>query len=247
MFLLVTSAVSASAASIPGEILYPVKRAAEQVRLTLASSEGQVDLHLDFARQRLQELQAVGDRGEVTADLLTEISAETAMVLDKIPTLPQEKQRVDLESLTAFQDQHLKTLEIMAASAHGDAEAKVKAALADGTAKREQALGLLAGVGSDSSPTVNSASSPLPTVSTEETQPTKADSTTMPGVTDTADPHDSGIATDTPGAASQNPGTDSEHTPPGQVKKATPHVPPGQIKQESPHIPSPKPKKTPNK
>jgi hypothetical protein len=119
VFLLISSAVGASAASVPGEFLYPVKRTTEQVRLALAPQEGQVDLHLEFARQRLQELQVVERRGEVSEELLTEISAETALVLDKIPTLPREKQREELASLTVFQDQHLQALEAIAASAPG--------------------------------------------------------------------------------------------------------------------------------
>ena len=252
VLLLVTTAVSASAASVPGELLYPVKRAAEQVRLSLASPAGQVDLHLEFARQRLQELQVVENRGVVSDQLLAEVSAETAQVLDKIPALPKDSQRAHLQSLTAFEDQHLKALEAIAAAAHGDEQSRVMAALANVTALRQQVEGLLAGTASDSSPVINSAGTPQPTI-LEEPQPSQAGATEVPSLSDTAQPQNDNVATDSAqpqhgNATTDTPGSpepEPDHTPPGQMNKATPHVPPGQAKPDPSHQQSPKPTKPP--
>jgi hypothetical protein len=38
---------------------YPVKRVTEQVRLAVTPAEQQVELHLEFARQRLQEWNSI--------------------------------------------------------------------------------------------------------------------------------------------------------------------------------------------
>ena len=161
--LVLGSAVSASAASVPGDVLYPVKRATEQVRLALTPDGQQVDLHLEFARQRLQELNVLQERGEVSEELLVEISNETALVLDRVPTLPQERQQIVLMSLTDFQDQQVKILEVMASSAQGEAQTKVMNALADSATKQQQAKTLLLGAASGATPGLNSTQEPEPT------------------------------------------------------------------------------------
>ena len=118
------------------------------------------------------------------------------------------------------------------------------AALANVTALRQQVEGLLAGTASDSGPVINSAGTPQPTI-LEETQPSQAGATGVPSLTDTAQPQNGNTATDMPGVGSPNPEPEPDHTPPGQVKKATPHVPPGQVKPDPSHQQSPKPTKPP--
>lgn len=54
--------LTTSASSLPGDALYPVKTAAEGVRLTLARDPDAVaDLHLEFAQRRLEETRALAE------------------------------------------------------------------------------------------------------------------------------------------------------------------------------------------
>jgi hypothetical protein len=55
--LAVTGLTSASANSLPGDRLYPVKRTVEDVRLALASPNSQASLHVDFAGRRINEFE----------------------------------------------------------------------------------------------------------------------------------------------------------------------------------------------
>jgi hypothetical protein len=232
--LLLGSVVGASAASVPGDVLYPVKRTAEQVRLALTPAGQQVDLHLEFAQQRLQELSVLQDRGKVSEELLVEISDETTWVLDRVPALTPDRQQAVLMSLTDFEDQHLKVLEAMASSVKGEEQTKLLSAAADSTAKRQQASNLLMGAASTATPVGGPSPEPQPT-SLEETQPAHGRATARPVVTDKPVPQATPKATNAPPATPQKPTPKVEHTPPGQADHATPHSPP------------PKPTKIPKK
>ena len=57
VLLLTGSAVAASAGALPGQLLYPVKRAVEKIDLALhGDAASQARLHLQFAQRRLDEL-----------------------------------------------------------------------------------------------------------------------------------------------------------------------------------------------
>ena len=57
VLLLTGSAVAASAGALPGQLLYPVKRAVEKIDLALhADPASRARLHLEFAERRLDEL-----------------------------------------------------------------------------------------------------------------------------------------------------------------------------------------------
>jgi hypothetical protein len=68
--VIVVSTATASASSLPGDTLYPVKRLVESGRLALAGDSGELDLRLDFADRRLDEFEELLDRGEVHLDTL---------------------------------------------------------------------------------------------------------------------------------------------------------------------------------
>jgi hypothetical protein len=224
VFLLLGSAVSASAVSVPGDVLYPVKRTTEQVRLALTPEGQQVDLHLEFARQRLQELNVLQERGEVSEELLAEISNETALVLERVPALTQDRQQIVLISLTDFEDQHLKVLEVMASSVGEAAQTKVLAALADSTAKRQQANNLLVGAASGATPASDSSPELQPTI-LKETQPAHGNATVKPAATDKPGPQATPKATKVSPATPQKPTPKVERTPPGQANQPTPEKP----------------------
>ena len=223
--LLLGSVVSASASSVPGDVFYPLKRATEQVRLTLVPEHQQIHLHLEFAQQRLQEARVLSERGEVSEDLLAEISSETALVLERVSALSPEKQAVLLTSLTNFQDQHLQILERMTVLAQGNTRAKVLAELADSTARRQQAVELLDRFVPTSVPTNKPSKELRPTDLKGETRPTQANSTAKPRLTDTAEPEVTPVATKTPHATPGKPTPKVERTPPGQSER-TPKPPP---------------------
>jgi hypothetical protein len=59
----------AASDSLPGDVLYPVKLAGEDLRLSLASTpESQVELALQFADERVAELEALVERGSLTPE-----------------------------------------------------------------------------------------------------------------------------------------------------------------------------------
>lgn len=224
VLLLFGSAVSASAASVPGDFLYPVKRAAEQVRLAFIPEQQRIDLHLEFARQRLRELQVLADRGEVSEDLLAEISNETKVVLERAAALPQDGKRTVLASLTDLEDQNLQVLKGLASSARGDAQAKVMAALADSTTRRQLVMQLLAGAASDNSP--GGFSGEPPAILKEETRPAHGNPTMKPDSVKQPEPPVTSKPTKELPANPQKPTPKVKRTPPGQANQPAPHSPP---------------------
>jgi len=60
-----TGTVAASTSALPGEKLYPIKLATENVRLTLAFSDmDEAKLHIQFAERRAEEIAEMARRGE---------------------------------------------------------------------------------------------------------------------------------------------------------------------------------------
>jgi hypothetical protein len=64
--------VGAANASLPGDLLYPLKTTVEDARLALASApEHQVDLALQFVKERVEEIQALADAGQQVPNTAT--------------------------------------------------------------------------------------------------------------------------------------------------------------------------------
>jgi len=87
------SAVVASAHSVPGEPLYPVKRAVEQTRLAMAlSPRERLPLRRSIADARLGEVQALIERGLVPGEaLLDDLVAAQEAALDEARTGSSEE------------------------------------------------------------------------------------------------------------------------------------------------------------
>jgi hypothetical protein len=141
--LLLTSTVSVSASSLPGDALYPVKRAAEQVRVALTPDVYQSDVHLDLAQVRLQELTTLAERGDVSTELMAEMDAEVDVILQRVAQRPVEEQTALLIRINSFQDEQAQALTKVAALARGDEQSKAHDALSVFAAKRDQVKGLL--------------------------------------------------------------------------------------------------------
>jgi len=95
VLLLTGSAVAASAGALPGQLLYPVKRAVEKIDLSLhGDAASKARLHLQFAQRRLDELSTLlelrrsgqnVDIGAAMRAYQAEINAVQADVADAQP------------------------------------------------------------------------------------------------------------------------------------------------------------------
>ena len=95
VLLLTGSAVAASAGALPGQLLYPVKRAVEKIDLALhGDPAAKARLHLQFAQRRLDELSTLlelrragqnVDIGAAMSAYQAEINAVQADVADAPP------------------------------------------------------------------------------------------------------------------------------------------------------------------
>lgn len=75
--------VAASASALPDDALYPVKLAAEQVRVTLAFSDvDEAKLHLQFAERRADEMTEMARQGK--SDKISMLTEQIAKHLDKV-------------------------------------------------------------------------------------------------------------------------------------------------------------------
>ena len=239
--LILVTAVTTASASVPGDALYPVKRVTEQVRLTLTSGPLQAALHLNLAQERLVELRTLAERREVPTNLLTEISVETAVVLQQIPSLPLEQQQTLLVQLTEFNDRNSQVLQSVAAFATGDTQISVQAALADSTAKQNQAKAMFASIKilPDSPPSAEKG--PRLTPAGIENRPTQVDSATkkstlQPSATDELEAPPTPRPTDKASPNPEKPTPKIEHTPPGQRGDVKPtHQPPERPTKKPPN------------
>ncbi len=108
-----TGLVAAASGALPDSPLYPVKLATEDVRLWLAPAQDEPALHLRFAERRLDEIQALAERGQFDAVALTALTEETAAALVSAETLPPEAAEPVLQDVvwvTAEQEEVLSAL-----------------------------------------------------------------------------------------------------------------------------------------
>jgi len=75
--------VAASASALPDDALYPVKLAAEQVRVTVAFSDvDEAKLHLQFAERRAEEMTEMARQGK--SDKISMLTEQIARHVDKV-------------------------------------------------------------------------------------------------------------------------------------------------------------------
>ena len=87
----ITGTVSAAMQSLPGDRLFPIKKAFQSAEIKLAQTpERKATLELDLAEQRLEEVQTViarSDDTEVQVQALKELSKQTGVALEKIKSI----------------------------------------------------------------------------------------------------------------------------------------------------------------
>jgi hypothetical protein len=97
--------VSASKGSLPGDFLYPVKLSSEKVKVGLTvKSEKKAVLHVEFAEERVKEIEAVAQKEkqlekkkekiQTAVAGLKEEMAEAQKTLDKVKETPKKAQEI---------------------------------------------------------------------------------------------------------------------------------------------------------
>jgi len=88
----------ASEASVPGDLLYSVKKAGEKVQTTIAPEEKIVSLKIDFANRRLEELIKVSknpaeEKEKKAKEVLNGLKENLASITSHLKEIPKEKVR----------------------------------------------------------------------------------------------------------------------------------------------------------
>ena len=91
-FLLIgVGMLGAAASTLPDATLYPVKLAAEQVKVTLAFSDmDKAKLHIQYAERRADEMVQVARQGK--SDKITMLTGQIASHLDQIPGMEKAQE-----------------------------------------------------------------------------------------------------------------------------------------------------------
>jgi hypothetical protein len=243
---------SASAASVPGDALYPVKRLSEQVAVALAPAEGRPDLHVTLARRRLAEYESLSARGEIEPTLIVEAAIEIDTALSQVESADVATPQVSVEQVALQAETQLQTLANRVAALPVDQQAEVQSARTLFAASRARMAEIMKthpaatppGRGDPGrwTPTATGTASLTPTGTATLTPTGTATLTPQPTATVTAVPTiDSPVsptppAKTPPGLVKTPPGlAKTPNTPPGLVN--TPNTPPGLVDK------TPKPKK----
>ncbi|MDY7041581.1 MAG: DUF5667 domain-containing protein [Chloroflexota bacterium] len=167
---------SAAADSLPGDAIYPVKRAAERVQMSLTFSEiGRVRLHIKFADRRLEEVQAILEqRGEFDGATLAEVGDETEAALASAEGLDEGREQA-LTTLATLTERQQAVLAAVQAKAPPQAQAGLNRAMERSRHGHERARAALEKRGEESQKTT-----PRPTHTPKPTRTPKPDHTPKP-------------------------------------------------------------------
>lgn len=247
MVLAGVGSIVAASGSLPGDALYPVKRWSESVSLQFAGTSSKAEFHLQLARRRLEEFEALSTRGVVVVSLLDDFQAEAQAAFAAMGTLPTDRRD---EALTRVAALAARSLDVVS-DAQAGVELGLDGVLAAISSLREDALRAL-----EALPTPESTETATPTYTPTPTPsftPSTSPSSTPPGQgtpgggltqTPSGEGTPGGGLTATP-PSEGTPGGGLTGTPPGQGTPGgglTP-TPPGQGTPGGGQ--TPKPSKTP--
>lgn len=216
--------LAAAASSLPGDFLYPVKRWSETVSVQFANDADRAGVHLSIAQRRLNEFEALTERGEVDVALLDEVVAETHVAIAASAALDESPQAAALT--------HAANLGSTAIRVVSSVRSRANEAALDGLDRSLTALADVRAAALDHMPP-----SQLPPTATGTSHPTR---TSTPGLSDTAGPRPSDTPTPTDDDAladDQTPAPPGRGTPGGGLTKTPsgqgtpsgpPHTPLGQ-------------------
>jgi hypothetical protein len=218
--------VAASTNSLPGETLYPVKRASESAQLFLASPADRAALHATFAGRRLNEIAALVERGAINPETLTalttEVAAETEAALADVKNAPAANQTELLNTIILETERQQTVLQQIKETATPQLQAQLDQALqaaiqnnAAAQHNRGGSTGETASPTSTSSPTFAPAETLADVTSTATS--TEATQTSFGPIFTTAPATQA--ATHTPASQAAQLTLTQTHIPPGQAKK----------------------------
>ncbi len=116
--------VAVAKASEPGEILYPIKIASEDVRLALTSdSEKAFDLLLGFAQERLEEIDALSEEGEsIPSQVTNRLQEHFEQALRCASNFDDENLALAMERLSVMTQQQTRVIQQMQSQDAGNAD-----------------------------------------------------------------------------------------------------------------------------
>lgn len=119
LLILVVGVARASAGSLPGDTLYPAKRAVEAARLALVSDQDEASLRLGFAARRLDEFAALLQRGDPYPRALDEAADQLEAALDLLASQTRSADRLTPRLVRLVERQHelIRQAELLAAPA----------------------------------------------------------------------------------------------------------------------------------
>jgi hypothetical protein len=121
-------AVWAASDSLPGDFIYPVKLTVENLRMDLAQTpEAQVDLALQFAEERVAEIQAMSEAGlPVSEQVTTRMEQHFQHALHQAAWAPEKEMPGLLERIARRAQTQVQVLERVRAMAPEEAQAGLK-------------------------------------------------------------------------------------------------------------------------
>ncbi len=205
--------VSAAAGSLPGQALYPVKRAAEGFQGAFIPPASQAAWRLSLAEERTHELQAVSAQGLADPALLdqiaAELGAETEAALAAVAGAAASEQAALLQTILASIDRQADVLLAVRATLPVTAQAGLDRALAVSNSNRELALARLSTVQHQpDDPPGQGVASRTPVAAGTDVPPGQAKKTATAQATDVP-----------PGQAKKTATAQATDIPPGQEKK----------------------------
>jgi hypothetical protein len=132
LIFLVTVLVHATAGTLPGSPLYPVKTLTEQTWLWLTPAYAEPDLHLKFAERRLEEFDALASQGIFEPALLDAMLEEQEAALRETEGLPGVVALPLLEDQREFSARQRETLTRLQGNAPGPLQNRLTTALQAG-------------------------------------------------------------------------------------------------------------------
>ena len=220
--------VYASTDSLPGSPLYGVKRATEQVQLSLTpAGTSRAELHIKFAQRRLEEVQALAEiKGQVDEEALAALAEATDLALEETEKAPAQDKSALLDKLVSLTERQQTVLERVLAEAPDAAQKGLNRALEASLRGHERAREALEK--EKPGPDVKPTKAPKPVHAPGEHDQGQGPPAEPPGQSD----KDHGAPAKPPGQSEEEHGPPAE--PPGQSDKdhGPPAKPSGQSEEE---------------
>jgi len=225
LILALGGVAQASADSLPGDQLYPVKRAIEGVRLALVSDENEPSLRITLAERRLDEFERLLERRDVHTGTLQDATREMSRALDLLAAGHGDQTALGprLARLTHTQHTLIERARPLASFAEFQT---LNAAQQQNLSVQERIAG--EGLAQDFRPDYTPTPTPTPTPTGTLTPTPPGEPASAPAgfgpPTRTPPGHGPtpGLGDNPPGQGGEHPGIGSEGQPPGQQKTQKP-------------------------